>query len=320
MCGGVIEDIGDFVGDTVSGVADTAGALISDPIGTIGNVVENAIENPLETAAKVAVAYYAPSLLAETIAADTAFVAADAASLAEQGLSAAQIADTLAVSGVDAMVAADAASLASQGLNAVDIANNIAQYGSTPFIAPTEVSVAESLLSSQPTTDYLGTQALGDSTTGAVGSTATPSTVGQLSTNVSNIGIQAPELANLGSLGGTAAMDVGTAGLTAEQLAQATANAQVGSNASSGLGYLGGAESLPSGTAGIQGVTTPTTLSLSDAQRGLKLANTLFGQQPQQQAGLQQRQIQPYGVVDYSPTLSLLNQRVRTPNIYSLLG
>ena len=70
------------------------------------------------------------------------------------------------------------------------------------------------------------------------------------------IGIQAPELSTLGQLGGTAAMDVGTAGLTAEQLANATSAAQVGSNAASGLGYLGGAESLPSGTAGITGVTS----------------------------------------------------------------
>lgn len=304
----------------VEDVAKVGGALIDDPLGTIGNVVEGALDDPLKTAAMVAAAYYAPTLLAETVAADAAFVASDAASLAAQGLSEAQIASTLTASGVDAMAAIDAASLASQGLSASEIATNLAQYGESAFTSSTAVPSAEGILSSPQTTDYLGTQALGDSTTGAVGSTATPSTVGQLSTNVSNIGVQAPELSNLGSLGGTAAMQTGTAGLTAEQLAQATANAQVGSNATSGLGYLGGAESLPSGTAGIQGVTTPTTLSLSDAQRGLKLANTLFGQQPQQQAGLQQRQIQPYGVVDYSPTLSLLNQRVSRPNIYSLLG
>lgn len=304
----------------VEDVAKVGGALIEDPIGTIGNVVEGALDDPIKTAAMVAAAYYAPTLLAETVAADAAFIASDAASLAAQGLSEAQIASTLTASGVDAMAAIDAASLASQGLSASQIATNLAQYGESAFTTPTAIPATESLLSSQPTTDYLGTQALGDSTTGAVGSTATPSTVGELSANMSNIGVQAPNLTNLGSLGGTAAMDVGTAGLTAEQLAQATANAQVGSNVASGTGYLGGAEALPSGTAGIQGVTTPTTLSLSDAQRGLRLANTLFGQQPQQQAGMQQRQIQPYGVVDYSPTLSLLNQRVRTPNVYSLLG
>lgn len=150
--------------------------------------------------------------------------------------------------------------------------------------APTELASALTA----PTTDYLGTQALGDATTGAVGSTATPSALGEFNAaNISNIGIQTPELSTLGSLGGTAAMDVGTAGLTAEQLANANAAAQVGSNASSGLGYLGGAESLPSGTAGITGVTSPTnwadySKSLSNIMGGMNptgLASALYGGQ-----------------------------------------
>lgn len=136
----------------------------------------------------------------------------------------------------------------------------------------------------------------------------------------SGIGIDTGAASGIEWLGGTGSLPVGTAALTAEQLATATQLGEVGTNAASGLGYLGGSESLPAGTAGITGVTTPTTLSLSDAQRGLRLANTLFGQQPQQQAGLQQRQIRPYGAVDYSPTLSLLQQRATTPNVYSLLG
>jgi hypothetical protein len=110
--------------------------------------------------------------------------------------------------------------------------------------------------------------------------------------------------------------------LTAEQIAQAELAGQIGSNASSGLGYLGGAEALPSGTAGIQGVTAPTSLSLSDAQRALRLGQSLLGQQPQMPTpqGMQMPQEFPRGMVDYSPILSLLQQRVSTPNIYSLLG
>lgn len=169
-------------------------------------------------------------------------------------------------------------------------ANQLAEALKTPTISEafTPIQLAEALSKSTPTTDYLGTQALGDATTGAVGSTATPSTLGEFNpANISNIGIQTPELSTLGSLGGTSAMDIGAAGLTAEQLANANAAAQIGSNSASGLGYLGGAESLPSGTAGITGVT-PTT-NWSDFSKSLgnllggnqqqNLANALYGGQ-----------------------------------------
>ena len=172
-------------------------------------------------------------------------------------------------------------------------------------------------------TDYLGSMALGGAETGAVGSGATGFGLSAGTATggaAAGTGLSTGALTGMEYLGGAGSLLEGTAGLTAEQIAQAELAGQVGSNASSGLGYLGGAEALPTGTAGITGVATPTTLSLSDAQRGLRLANTLFGQQPQQQAGMQQRQIQPYGVVDYSPTLSLLQQRASTPNVYSLLG
>lgn len=147
--------------------------------------------------------------------------------------------------------------------------------------APTELASALTT----PSID-LGTQALGDITTGAVGSTATPSALGSFNpANISGIGIQAPELSTLGSLGGTAAMSAGTAGLTAEQLANANLAGSIGSNASSGLGYLGGAESLPSGTAGITGVTsTPSWTDISKSlgnlmggQNTTGLANALYG-------------------------------------------
>lgn len=147
--------------------------------------------------------------------------------------------------------------------------------------APTELASALAT----PSID-LGTQALGDITTGAVGSTATPSAIGSFNpANISGIGIQAPELSTLGSLGGTAAMGAGTAGLTAEQLANANLAGSIGSNASSGLGYLGGAESLPSGTAGITGVTsTPSWTDISKSlgnlmggQNSTGLATALYG-------------------------------------------
>lgn len=58
-------------------------------------------------------------------AGDIAFAAADAAQLAAQGLSEAQIAQTLATTGLDAFVAADMAQLAAQGLGASQIASTV---------------------------------------------------------------------------------------------------------------------------------------------------------------------------------------------------
>jgi hypothetical protein len=174
-------------------------------------------------------------------------------------------------------------------------------------------------------TNFLGSQALGSAATGAVGSGTTGfglSAGTAAGGAAAGTGINTAALGGMGYLGGAGNLALGTAGLTAEQIAQAELAGKVGSNASSGLGYLGGAESLPSGTAGIKGVTAPTSLSLSDAQNALRLGQTLFGQKPQAQIpqGMQMPQVAPRGVVDYSPILSLLNQRTSTPNVYSLLG
>lgn len=184
--------------------------------------------------------------------------------------------------GAEAIAAGNAAEAAALAEGAT--AAEAAAAGASAATA-TEAAVAG-------TTDYLGSMALGGAETGAVGSGTT------------GFGLSAGTATSAPAGTGIA---MGSTGI-------------VGSNAASGLGYLGGAEALPSGTAGIQGVTAPSTLSISDAQRALRLGQTLFGQQQQQQAGMPQRQIQPYGVVDYSPTLSLLQQRATTPNVYSLLG
>ena len=79
-------------------------------------------------------------------------------------------------------------------------------------------------------TDYLGSMALGDASTGAIGS----GTGFGLSTTPAGTGISA-------SMPGA-----------------------VGSNAASNLSYLGGMESLPAGTAGLGGVTAPSTVSAGD--------------------------------------------------------
>jgi hypothetical protein len=171
-------------------------------------------------------------------------------------------------------------------------------------------------------TDYLGSQALGSATTGAVGSGTTGFGLSAGTATggaAAGTGLSTGALAGMEYLGGAGSLSAGTAGLTAEQIAQAELAGQIGSNASSGLGYLGGAEALPSGTAGITGVTAPQTISIQQALRGANQLSNLFGQQQQPNPFLRQ-QVRPQGVVDYSPTLSLLEQRVSTPNVYSLLG
>lgn len=86
-------------------------------------------------------------------------------------------------------------------------------------------------------TDYLGSVALGDATTGAVGK------------GVTGFG--------LGTSAGGTGISAAIPGV-------------VGSNAASGLGYLGGMEALPAGTAGIAGVTAPSAMSVSDLYKTYK--------------------------------------------------
>jgi len=204
----------------------------------------------------------------------------------------------------------------------------LAEGATAAEAAQAGATAAEAAAASATTTtatDYLGSQALGSASTGAVGSGTTGFglSAGTASGGAAaGTGLSTGALGGMEWLGGAGTLAEGTAGLTAEQIAQAQLSGQIGSNASSGLGYLGGAESLPAGTAGLTGVTAPTTLSLSDAQRALKLGQSLLGGQPQV-AGQpqQQRQVRPTGGIDYSPTLNLLQSpRVLTPNVYSLLG
>jgi hypothetical protein len=104
-----------------------------------------------------------------------------------------------------------------------------------------------------------------------------------LSTSTAGTGINTGALGGMEWLGGAGSLPVGTAGLTAGQIANAGMAGSVGSNASSGLGYLGGMESLPSGTAGIKGVTsTPFFDSLGDAAKSV---SDLLGNNQQQQGG-----------------------------------
>lgn len=116
MCGGWV---GEQINDAVDFVTEDVPTYVQ--------------EDPLKVAALALAGYGLYSALTPGVgagalsAADASFVAADAAQLAAQGLSEAQIAQTLGFAGADAVLAADAASLAAQGLSEATIAQNLAQ-------------------------------------------------------------------------------------------------------------------------------------------------------------------------------------------------
>lgn len=136
------DPLGDIVGavsDVGSGIVD----VVSDVGSGINDFVKETIPGGWSTAALLAGGYYfAPQIGAfingagatvptSALAAESSFVAADAAQLAAQGLSTAQIEATLASTGIDSFIAADAAQLASQGLSGPQISSTLAAAGNT---------------------------------------------------------------------------------------------------------------------------------------------------------------------------------------------
>jgi hypothetical protein len=103
-------------------------------------------QNPLKGALAGTVLGYGGSLLSQggtatgTLGADAAFVAQDAAQLAAQGLSEAQIAQVLQGAGVESFIAADAAQLAAQGFTPGVISQNLAQSATGMNIFPSGVA------------------------------------------------------------------------------------------------------------------------------------------------------------------------------------
>lgn len=125
----------DLTGDALGG--------ISDELAGVDDAVNENIPGGWTTLALLAGGYYyAPEISAymnaagstvpaSAVAAESSFVAADAAQLAAQGLSQAQIEATLASTGIDSFIAADAAQLAAQGLSGSQISSTLAAAGST---------------------------------------------------------------------------------------------------------------------------------------------------------------------------------------------
>lgn len=143
--GGAVETVKDVVVDPVK---DLASDINREVIKPVVNYVE---ENPLQAAALALGGYglyyglgAGTAATAAEAAAEAAFLGADAAQLAAQGLGQAQIAEALTLGGANAFAAADAAQLALQGLSSDAIAQNLTQTLAAPD-AVRGMSVTEAL-------------------------------------------------------------------------------------------------------------------------------------------------------------------------------
>lgn len=126
--GGAVESVVDTVGDAFEDVGDFVQDEIIDPISDVGSDIDDFINEEIPggwgtvVAATVVattgipVDFGSAATAAEVVtASEAAFVAADAAQLAAQGLSQAQIASTIAATGVSEAAAAAAAAAATGG-------------------------------------------------------------------------------------------------------------------------------------------------------------------------------------------------------------
>ena len=135
------------IGSALSGGALAGGAATALGGGLLGGTGSALMgQNPLKGALAGAALGYGGSLLSQggtatgTLGADAAFVAQDAAQLAAQGLSEAQIAQVLQGAGVESFIAADAAQLAAQGFTPGVISQNLAQSATGMNIFPSGVA------------------------------------------------------------------------------------------------------------------------------------------------------------------------------------
>ena len=207
---------------------------------------------------------------------DAAFVAADAAQLAGQGLSEAAIAQNLVSTGVSSATASTAASLAASGATEAAISS----------------SLGSGSLFTQPTPLPPTTAPIVD---------ATPVPAGELAFPAREV---APNFTPAPGSFQEALPGLGVE--TAASAAPFTASA--GS-------FQAALPSLLTPAAAIS-----SSIGITDALRGLNLANQLMGDQ-QQPMGMPQQQapLQTAGV-DYSGILGLLGRQASMPNIQGLLG
>lgn len=271
--GGAVESVVDTVGDAFEDVGDFVQDEIIDPISDVGSDIDDFINEEIPggwgtvVAATVVattgipVDFGSAATAAEVVtASEAAFVAADAAQLAAQGLSQAQIASTIAATGVSEAAAAAAAAAATGG--AVSAGIPVAGGGlvETPIAA--EVTGAAGGTGLTAGGGGLGLTA---PTTGTVAGT-TAGTGAGLGTGLSTAGLGTLETVGgmEGLLGAGEALTGAGLGLTAPT--------------APGLAGMGGGQGLLTqaaggGTLGAGGVVSPTfgTDILGTTSNGLSI-------------------------------------------------
>jgi len=229
-------------------------------------------------------------------ASDAAFVAADAAQLAGQGLSQSAITQNLVATGVSSSAAQTAAALAIGGAAESAIAQ---QLGSAPlFTAKTSPALISQDL------EFLGADAeqlyrqTGD--------------VAAVQQNLISAGVDpiiAAEASNLAAMGGTGA-----------SIATGLGQAFPGQPIFTSQGLLAQGSTLDPVAKQVAGISSATAtasgLSAMDALRGAGLAAMLgMGQNPLVQQGMQRQGGQRAAGVDYSGVMGLLQQQPAVPNV-----
>lgn len=268
--GGAVSEVVDFVGDTVSDVGSFVQDNVIDPISDAGSDIDDFINEEIPggwgtvVAATVVATTGIPIDLAgattatEAVAAsEAAFVAADAAQLAAQGLSQAQITSTLAASGVSEAAAAAAATAATGGAVAAGTPVSAGGLLETPIAAEGTGALGTGLTAGTTAPGMTATGGLGltaptvAETTGALLPAATAETAAGLGTGLSTAGLGTLESVSglQGLLGPGEVLTGAGIGLTAP----------VAPN----LATMGGGQGLLTqaaggGTLGAGGVVSPT--------------------------------------------------------------
>jgi hypothetical protein len=248
---------------------------------------------------------------------DAAFVAADAAQLAGQGLSEAAIAQNIVATGVSSTTAATAASLAASGATESAIASSLGPgtlFTETPAPTPSSVGgtpgVSQVYQVAPPggTSAPLPPQAAGSSlAAGAPIVNATPVPAGELAFPAREVGVLPPP--NATPVPGS--FQAALPGLGVETAASAAPFTAAAGSFQAALPSLLTPAAAAAGAAGLG-------ISAGDALLGAAL---LGGGQQQTATGFPQQQapFQPAGV-DYSGIYGLLGQRASVPGIQGLLG
>lgn len=275
--GGAVEDAVDFVGDAIDDVGDFIQDEVIDPISDVGSDIDDFINEEIPggwgtvVAATVVattgipVNFGSAATAAEVVtASEAAFVAADAAQLAAQGLSQAQIASTIAATGVSEAAAAAAAAAATGG--AVSAGIPVAGGGLVEApIASGTGGAAGGAAGGTGLTAGGGGLGLTAPTTGTVAGT-TAGTGAGLGTGLSTAG--------LGTLESVAGME----GLLGAGEALTGAGLGLTAPTAPGLAGMGGGQGLLTqaaggGTLGAGGVVSPTfgTDILGTTSNGLSI-------------------------------------------------